>query len=95
MPFADSEPEFWAVNWLSAERLEPYLRAVGGDPAAALALYTWNGRVSVAVFRDLADLEVLVRNAYHRARSTRASPATGSQTRRFRRSRRACGAGAT
>jgi hypothetical protein len=46
-----------------------YLDAATGDPDRALALYEWNARLSAAVFRDLAHLEVALRNAYDRALS--------------------------
>jgi Abi-like protein len=47
------------------------MAAAGGDADRALALYTWNSRVSASLLRDLADLEVLVRNAYDGAISSR------------------------
>ena len=56
---------------MSADRLAPYLRAGGGDVELAMELYVWNGRVSASLLRDLGDLEVLVRNAYDHAISTR------------------------
>lgn len=50
---------------LSAERLDPYCREVNGDLAAAIALYEWNTVMSAALWADITDLEVLVRNAMH------------------------------
>jgi hypothetical protein len=61
-----SHPD-WLTRWLSAPRLATFVAAAGGDVDYALALYTWNSRVSAAFLRDLADLEVLVRNAYDSA----------------------------
>lgn len=54
----------WLERWLSAPRLERYLRAGGGDRASALRLYDWNARISSALLRDLAHFEVALRNAY-------------------------------
>jgi Abi-like protein len=54
----------WLERWLSAPRLGRYLAATGDDRARALLLYDWNARISAAVLRDLAHLEVALRNAY-------------------------------
>jgi hypothetical protein len=54
----------WLERWLSAPRLERYLRATGGDRARALRLYDWNARISSVLLRDLAHFEVALRNAY-------------------------------
>ena len=59
----------WVAKWLSPPRHAMYLAAAGGDPVRALALYEWNARLSAAVFRDLAHLEVALRNAYDLALS--------------------------
>ncbi|TDD64492.1 hypothetical protein E1262_27985 [Jiangella aurantiaca] len=50
---------------LSAERLSPYRRH-GGDLRRAVDLYEWNTAASAAIWLDIANLEVLVRNAMHR-----------------------------
>jgi hypothetical protein len=55
-----------AAEALSAERLEPYRRAAGGDATAALRLYAWNLTVSGALYEVLALLEVVLRNALSR-----------------------------
>jgi Abi-like protein len=54
----------WIQDWLSQPRLDRYLNECGGDPDRAFQLYVWNGRVASAFLRDLADMEVLVRNAF-------------------------------
>lgn len=50
------------VAALSPERLAPYLRATGGDLAAAVRLYEWNLAVSGALYEALGILEVALRN---------------------------------
>jgi hypothetical protein len=50
---------------LSEARLSSYLRVSGGDLGSALELYEWNAAVSSAFFEVLADLEVVIRNAFH------------------------------
>jgi hypothetical protein len=57
----------WVEQWLSRPRLGTYLRSAGNDQDRALALYEWNAELSAAVMRDLAHLEVALRNAYDRA----------------------------
>jgi hypothetical protein len=47
---------------LSHERLAPYVRATGSVPAA-LRLHRWNTAISAAFFEDLANVEVVLRNA--------------------------------
>lgn len=42
---------------------EAYARAVGHDPASALALYAWNARISGALLTPLHICEVVTRNA--------------------------------
>jgi len=60
----------WVQRWLSAPRYAVYL-AAAGDPERALALYEWNAQLSAAVFRDLAHVEIGLRNAYDTALSAR------------------------
>ncbi|WP_250009627.1 hypothetical protein [Actinoplanes sp. M2I2] len=50
---------------ISPERLAPYADATGGDPEAALQLYTWNADVSAALAATLGHVEVVLRNALH------------------------------
>jgi Abi-like protein len=50
---------------LSVERLDPYRREVDGDLSAAIRLYEWNTVMSAALWADITDLEVLVRNTMH------------------------------
>jgi hypothetical protein len=57
----------WVERWLSNPRLQRYLLDAGQDRRRALDLYDWNARISAAVLRDLAHLEVALRNAYDRA----------------------------
>lgn len=52
-------------RWLSAERFARYLRAAGGNGAAAIELYEWNVAASGAFHEVLGQLEVLLRNAMH------------------------------
>lgn len=54
----------WIEQWLSAPRFSRYLTEATGDRTAALALYEWNGHVCSALHRDLAHLEIGLRNAY-------------------------------
>lgn len=46
----------------SQPRMQGYLDACGGDPAAALALYSWNTQISGAFWETLSHLEVVLRN---------------------------------
>jgi len=48
---------------LSAARLAPYEAAAARDGCDALALYTWNVRISAAFFEDIHYVEVGLRNA--------------------------------
>jgi hypothetical protein len=57
----------WVKHWISEPRLVRYLDAVGGDESAAMNLYVWNGRMAAALLRDLADMEVLLRNRFNYA----------------------------
>lgn len=59
----------WLDAWLSPARLSRYLSYASGDRARAIALYEWNAQVSAALHRDLAHLEVALRNAYDAAAS--------------------------
>lgn len=61
----------WVRRWLGGPRHDVYLAAAGGDQDRALALYEWNAQLSAALFRDLAHVEVALRNAYDTAMSTR------------------------
>jgi hypothetical protein len=58
-------------HWLSAPRHAVYLAAADGDTERALALYEWNAQLSAALHRDLAHLEVGLRNAYSEVLATR------------------------
>lgn len=60
----------WVERWLSGPRHAVYLTATAGDQDRALALYEWNAQLSAALQRDLAHLEVGLRNAYDAALSS-------------------------
>lgn len=73
---------------VSSERWASYDQQCGGDPAAALALYRWNGELSGAFWETLGHVEVLLRNTlaeqlatrqrrHRRGRSWLFDPATG------------------
>ena len=49
----------------SAERMNGYRSAVGGDPDKAVELYKWNIEASIAFWATIHHVEVLVRNAMH------------------------------
>lgn len=53
------------THCLTAERLHPYLAAVGGDLDQAIALYAWNTQIGGAFFEDLGVMEVVLRNSMH------------------------------
>ncbi len=57
----------WVQRWLSPPRHAVYLAAAANDPERALALYEWNAQLSAALLRDLAHVEVGLRNAYDTA----------------------------
>lgn len=57
----------WVWQWLSVPRYRVYLAAADGDAGQALALYEWNSQLSAAFHRDLAHLEIALRNAYDTA----------------------------
>lgn len=63
----DQQPGQWVEAWLSPPRFGVYLAAVGGNRRRALDLYEWNAALSAAFHRDLAHLEVALRNAYDAA----------------------------
>jgi hypothetical protein len=54
----------WVETWLSKARLAKYLASADGNPQRALELYEWNSQVSIALMRDLAHVEIALRNAY-------------------------------
>ncbi len=56
----------WVETWLSEPRFARYLIEAGGDRARALDLYEWNLRLGAALMRDVAHIEVAIRNAYDR-----------------------------
>ncbi|MFD8590989.1 hypothetical protein ACFV1B_15810 [Streptomyces sp. NPDC059637] len=60
----DELPE-WMREAFSSPRMAPYLRATGGDAAAAVRLYWWNTEVSAAFYGPLHCLEVTLRNSLH------------------------------
>ena len=57
----------WVERWLSRPRHSVYLAASQGDPQLALEPYEWNAEFSAALLRDLAHVEVGLRNACDRA----------------------------
>ena len=61
----------WVEEWLSTSRFSTYLTAAGGRRGVALDLYEWNCRTGGALLRDLAHLEVALRNSYNAAVQTR------------------------
>lgn len=62
----DVESLDWVEGWLSAPRFASYLSATG-TAHRALELYEWNSALAAAFHRDLAHLEIALRNAYDRA----------------------------
>lgn len=60
----------WVEDWLSPQRFARYLDETGGDRGRALDLYEWNLRLGAALMRDIAHVEVAVRNAYDTAMRT-------------------------
>ncbi len=64
---ANPQPGPWVEAWLSLPRFGVYIEATAGDRQLALVLYEWNAAVSAAFQRDLAHLEVALRNAYDTA----------------------------
>lgn len=68
--FACQAATTWVETWLSTPRFARYLREAGNDHQRALALYEWNLQLGAALMRDIAHVEVAVRNAYDSAMST-------------------------
>lgn len=54
---------------ISQDRMETYLRKAAGNRTLARELYIWDRNVSVALFADIAIIEVALRNAIHREAS--------------------------
>jgi len=54
------------VALLTPDRIQSYLTACGGDTAAALDLYVWNGEVAGALLATIGYVEVFTRNALDR-----------------------------
>jgi hypothetical protein len=67
--FAPPPDGAWVDRWLSPARFARFIGAAGGDRARAVALYEWNAVVSAAFQRDLAHVEVALRNGYDMAAS--------------------------
>jgi hypothetical protein len=63
----NDQPGTWVEAWLSGPRFAVYLAAADADRRRALDLYEWNAGVSSVFLRDLAHLEVALRNAYDAA----------------------------
>ncbi|GAA2183630.1 Abi family protein [Brooklawnia cerclae] len=61
----------WVEEWLSARRFARYLTETDGDRTRALTLYEWNLKLGAALMRDIAHVEVAVRNAYDRTMQQR------------------------
>lgn len=61
----------WVRAWLGGPRHDVYLAGAGGDEERALAVYEWNAQLGAALFRDLAHVEVALRNSYDAALSAR------------------------
>jgi hypothetical protein len=62
----DNDLPPWMRRGFSAARLDEYVKAVGGDVSAAVALYSWNMAVSAALYIPLHWVEIVLRNALHR-----------------------------
>ncbi|PQZ93542.1 hypothetical protein CQ018_07650 [Arthrobacter sp. MYb227] len=63
LPHATIPTPDQAVAWLSQHRYDKYLAMASGDHLLALEIYAWNSELSSAILRDLAHVEVAVRNA--------------------------------
>ncbi|WP_438388811.1 hypothetical protein [Actinopolyspora saharensis] len=61
-PHATESPDSALLSLFGVPRMQSYLDACGGDPAAALDLYRWNARISGAFWETLGHLEVVLRN---------------------------------
>ena len=59
------------IQALSLPRLSSYRRFFGVDNEQALRIYQWNDELSAALFLTIRQLEVLLRNQFHRALSLR------------------------
>lgn len=55
------------IKAISADRLALYQNAAGGDQDRAVALYSWDRDMAVAMFSDIAIVEVALRNALNDA----------------------------
>lgn len=60
----------WIETWLSTPRFSRYLDTCGGDRNRAFELYSWNLDISQSLMRDIAVLEVALRNSYDQAISS-------------------------
>jgi hypothetical protein len=72
--YADRGAVNAVLEAVSQARLNRYLNATDGNPAAALQLYAWNAEVCSALYLPLQALEVGYRNALHRVLSQTFSP---------------------
>ncbi|MFI7587870.1 hypothetical protein ACIB24_12420 [Spongisporangium articulatum] len=61
----------WVEAWLGAPRFAAYVQAAAGDRGNGLLLYEWNVQLGQALMRDIAHLEVGLRNAYDAVLSER------------------------
>lgn len=59
-----------AVAWLSQHRYDKYLALADNDHETAMKIYLWKSKLSSAILRDLAHLEVAIRNAFDAQLST-------------------------
>ncbi|MGP4996075.1 hypothetical protein [Glutamicibacter ardleyensis] len=63
LPHANVPTPRQAIAWLSQHRYDKYLALASGDHSLAMEIYFWNSELSSAILRDLAHVEVAVRNA--------------------------------
>ena len=63
LPHATIPAPDQAVAWLSQHRYDKYLALASGNHVLAMEIYAWNSELSSAILRDLAHVEVSVRNA--------------------------------
>ena len=54
----------WVESWLSFPRWATYLSCVDGNAEAAQVLYEWNLSLAQSIMRDIAHIEVGIRNRY-------------------------------
>lgn len=61
-------PDMTPINddWVSEDRLEPYMKRVCRDVCAARELYVLDRRLSSSLFMDISFLEVALRNSINR-----------------------------